>query len=185
MPSFRQGRSFSASTTHSNVGAARTSAPVGKPAVPIRWVIVRDPKRGLPTQALLSTDMTLTPAEILGTYVHRWQMEVTFEEVRQHLGMESQRQWNDRAIARTTPALLGLYSLVTLIAKQIDDGSGLLKRTATWYVKEQYCFSDAIPSVRNHSWRANLFERSDRKADLLKIPRAFLEHCIATLCYVS
>lgn len=100
--------------------------------------------------------MSLTPAEILGIYVHRWQMEVTFQEVRQHLGVESQRQWSDRAIARTTPALLGLDSLVTLMAKQINESSGLLKRTAAWYVKEQYCFSDALASVRSHMWQADL-----------------------------
>jgi hypothetical protein len=158
---------------------------VGKPAVPIRWVIVRDPKGTFPTQAFLSTDRRLTPAEILGIYVHRWQMEVTFEEARQHLGVESQRQWSDRAIARTTPVLLGLYSLVTLIAMRIDNGSGLLKRTAAWYVKEQYCFSDAVASVRNHIWLADLFVRSPHKVDLLKIPRAFIERCISTLCYAS
>lgn len=158
---------------------------VGKPGVSIRWVIVRDPKGTFPTQAFLPTDTTLKPVEILGTYVHRWQMEVTFEEARQHLGVESQRQWSDRAIARTTPVLLGLYSLVALMAKQIGNNSGLLKRTAAWYVKEQYCFSDALASVRNHIWQANLFERSPHKTDLLKIPRAFLERCISTLCYAS
>jgi hypothetical protein len=155
----------------------------GKPSVPIRWGIVRDRLGRFPMQAFLSTDTTLTPAEILGIYVQRWQMEVTFQEARQHLGVESQRQWNDQAIARTTPVLLGLYTLVTLMTKQIDEHTGLLKRTAAWYVKEQYCFSDALAGVRHHIWRSNLFVRSTHKTDLLKIPRAFLERCISTLCY--
>ena len=157
----------------------------GKPAVPIRWVVVRDPAGRFPTQAFLSTDPALTPVEILGYYINRWQMEVTFQEARQHLGVESQRQWNHRAIARTTPALLGLYTLVTLMAKQIDNSSGLLKRTAVWYVKEQYCFSDVLASVRDHIWQADIFRRSPQKADLVKIPRAFIERCLSTLCYAS
>ena len=36
--------------------------------------------------------------------------------VRTHLGVETQRQWSDLAIARTTPALLGLFSWTTLAA---------------------------------------------------------------------
>jgi hypothetical protein len=62
---------------------------------------------------LLSTDVTLTPIQIVTWFVQRWQVEVTFQEVRTHLGVETQRQWADLAIARTTPTLLGLFSVVT------------------------------------------------------------------------
>src|SRR5262249_40357227 len=86
----------------------------GKPPVVIRWVLIRDPKQGFKPQALLSTNLDHTPEQMLPWFVRRWTMEVTFEEARAHLGMETQRQWNDRAIARTTPALLSLYSIITL-----------------------------------------------------------------------
>ena len=83
----------------------------GKPAVTIRWVLIRDPQGTFDPQALLCTDPSADPAQILEWFVLRWQLEVTFQEVRTHLGVETQRQWSDLAIARTTPALLGLFSL--------------------------------------------------------------------------
>ena len=96
----------------------------GKPPVPLRWVLVRDPQGEFATQALLCTDLAVEPAQILEWFVLRWQLEVTpyqvrgrlFQEVRAHLGVETQRQWSDRAIARTTPALMGLFSWITLAA---------------------------------------------------------------------
>ncbi len=85
----------------------------GMPVVPIRWVLVRDPLGRFDPQALLCTDPAQDPVQILRWFVQRWQLEVTFREVRDHLGVETQRQWSDQAIARTTPCLLGLFSLVT------------------------------------------------------------------------
>jgi hypothetical protein len=97
----------------------------GKPVIPIRWVLIRDPEGEFETQALLSTRLAATPEQILGWFVRRWAMEVTFEEAQAHLGIETQRQWSEKAIARTTPALLGLYSLVTLMASSLaSDGEG-------------------------------------------------------------
>ena len=78
----------------------------GKPPVLIRWVLIRDPQGSFATQALLCTDPAADPTQILEWFVLRWQLEVTFHEVRTHLGVETQRQWSDLAIARTTPALL-------------------------------------------------------------------------------
>ena len=76
----------------------------GKPPVLIRWMLIRDPRGAFHPQALLCTNPTEDPAQILEWFVLRWQLEVTFQEVRTHLGVETQRQWSDRAIARTTPA---------------------------------------------------------------------------------
>lgn len=82
------------------------------PPLPIRWVLIRDPKGGFKPQALLCTDLTIQPEQIVKWFVMRWRVEVTFHEVRTHLGVETQRQWSDLAIAHTTPILLGLFSLV-------------------------------------------------------------------------
>jgi hypothetical protein len=92
--------------------------PTGKLPVPIRWVLIRDPQGHFPTQALLCTDLEATPLQILSWFVLRWPVEVTFHAVREHLGVETQRQWSPLAILRTTPALLGLFSLVTLLAQE-------------------------------------------------------------------
>jgi hypothetical protein len=91
----------------------------GLPPVPIRWVVVRDPEGKLAPQALWSTNLALAPLQILTWFVQRWPLETTFEEARAHVGLETSRQWHDRSVARTTPALLGLYSIVTLMAARL------------------------------------------------------------------
>jgi hypothetical protein len=60
----------------------------------------------------------------------------SFEEVRAHLGVETQRQWSDEAILRTTPVLLGLFSIVTLWARDLSKSRKLKPRTAAWYSKD-------------------------------------------------
>jgi hypothetical protein len=82
----------------------------GLPAVPVRWVLIRDPRGAFKPQALLCTDLDADPKKILSCFVMRWQLEVTFQEVRRHLGLETQRQWSDMVIRRTTPALLWVCS---------------------------------------------------------------------------
>jgi ABC-type uncharacterized transport system permease subunit len=103
--------------------------------VPLRWVLVRDPLGKFAPQALLCTDLAVAPAQILAWFVMRWQVEVTLQEARAHLGLETQHQWSDLAIARTTPALLGLFSVVTLLAHKLGAETGLPVRQASWYRK--------------------------------------------------
>src|SRR5258708_8161421 len=105
----------------------------GFPPVPIRWVLIRDPRGVFPTQALLCTDLDATPLQIVSWFVLRWQVEVTFHEVHAHLGVETQRQWSPQAIQRTTPALLGLFSLVTLLAHALMSRPASLARQTVWY----------------------------------------------------
>lgn len=157
----------------------------GKAVVPIRWVVVRDPAGKFETQAVLSTDLTLSAEEILGYYADRWQVEVTFQEVRQHLGVETQRQWSDHAIARTTPVLLGLYSLVTVMAMSLYKEGKLVARRAAWYAKEHRTFSDALASVRTAIWQSRSFAISRRRRDMMKIPRPLYNAFISTLAYPS
>src|SRR3954467_7144495 len=116
--------------------------------VPIRWVLVRDPEGEKEPQAFLCTDLDADPVDILGWFVRRWRVETTFEEARRHLGLETQRQWSDLAILRTTPALLGLISLVTLWATQLEAAQGLRPECVRWYPKHAPTFSDALALVR-------------------------------------
>jgi hypothetical protein len=120
--------------------------------VPVRWVLIRDPEGAFDTQALLCTDLSAEPGRIIGWFVRRWQMEATFQEVRQRLGFETQRHWSEGAIRRSTPALLGLFSLVTLFAHQhIAKDVNAVRRTA-WYDKSRPTFSDALAVVRKELW---------------------------------
>ena len=156
----------------------------GIPPVPIRWVLVRDPKEEVETIALLSTSLELASLEIVNWFVQRWQVEVTFEEVRAHLGVETQRQWSDKAIERTTPILLGLFSWITLAAHLLVERAQLSVRQAAWYVKERPTFSDALSAVRQQLWfPAAIFSMSAAEPDIVKIPRSLFDRLVDTVCY--
>jgi DDE superfamily endonuclease len=157
----------------------------GLPAVPIRWVLVRDPQGEFATQALLCTELGAKPEQILRWFALRWQMETTFQEARRHLGVETQRQWSELAIRRTTPALLSLFSLVTLFAHNRMEQSMQTVRRAAWYRKPSPTFSDALALVRKELWAHLTFQRSLREPDTVKVPRAFVEHLTETLCYAA
>jgi hypothetical protein len=124
----------------------------GWPPLPIRWVLVVDPEARLPTQAFFTTDLNMAPARVVELFVWRWSLEVTFAEVRRHLGVETQRQWTDRAIARTTPALMGLFSLVCLMVYQWRERWTALPRSTAWYLKSHATFSDCLALVRRTIW---------------------------------
>jgi hypothetical protein len=155
----------------------------GLPPLPIRWVLVRDPAGIRKPQAFLCTDLNATPAAILGWYVHRWSIETTFQETREHLGVETQRQWSDRAIARTTPALLGLFSLITLWAAEAKATFTLNVTTAAWYAKQQPTFSDAIATVRRVLWTMTNLPISRSNPENVEIPTPLLQRLIEAVCY--
>jgi hypothetical protein len=157
----------------------------GKPPVALRWVLIRDPHERFKPQALLSTNLEYMPAQILPWFVRRWTMEVTFEEARAHLGMETQRQWNDRAIARTTPALLSLYSIITLNAHLLIEKGMTCVRSTAWYRKTRPTFADTIALVRRQLWEHLHFSMSQQETDMIKIPRAVLERFTEALCYAA
>ena len=92
-------------------------------------------------------------------YVDRWSIEVTFEETREHLGVETQRQWSDQAIARSTPILMGLYSQVCLMANRLGNEELLQVEDTAWYQKERATFSDMLRAVRLTIWRENIILR--------------------------
>ena len=157
----------------------------GMPVVPLRWVLVRDPLGEFRPQAFLCTDPDAGPVEILSWFVRRWATEVTFAEVRRHLGVETQRQWSDLAIARTTPVLLGLYSLVALWADELQRNSAVLPRAAAWYAKQAPTFSDALAAVRRTLCADAASRTSSADRNAAKVPRAVLDRLTDLACYAA
>jgi hypothetical protein len=158
----------------------------GLPAVPVRWVLVRDPAGAFDPQALLCTDLGAEPAEVLGWFVRRWSVEVTFAEARRHLGVETQRQWSDAAVARTTPVSLGLFSLVALRACALHARGALPHRRTAWYPKEEPTFSGALAAVRRSLWvEAARFPASPRAADRVEVPRSVLDRLTDMACLAA
>ena len=155
----------------------------GHPPLPIRWVLIRDPKGKFKTQALLSTDLNVAPVQIVKWFVLRWRLEVTLHEVREHLGVETQRQWSDWAILRTTPALLALFSLVTLMAHQHTQRRKLPIRQAAWYHKTRPTFSDALALVRWQIWQHRYFQQVTSPSDSPIFPTVIQNQLLSALCY--
>jgi DDE superfamily endonuclease len=157
----------------------------GRPVVALRWVLIRDGEGKFKSQALLSTDLSVSARQIVAWFVLRWQLEVTFEEARAHLGVETQRQWADLAILRTTPALLGLFSLVTVFAHQLLQGQDLVARQAAWYQKRVPTFSDTLAFVRQQLWPVSISYLSPAKPDMIEIPRVLFERLTDTLAFAA
>jgi DDE superfamily endonuclease len=157
----------------------------GLPPVALRWVLVRDPAGDFAPQALLCTDETVSAQQIVEWFVLRWQLEVTFHEARAHLGVETQRQWSDRAIQRTTPALLGLFSLVTLLAHERLQGHALPARQAAWYTKPLPTFVDTLALVRRELWAVPVFSLSSQSTDMIEIPRSRWDRMTDALAYAA
>jgi hypothetical protein len=156
----------------------------GVAPVPIRWVLIRDPQGRFDPLALMSTDRGLAPGRIVELYVQRWPAEVTFEETNKHLGLSGQRQWSDKAIERTTPVRLALFSLVALIAERLHrSGRPIQARCAAWYPKSVPTFSDALAAVRGLLWEQGNFCRSLCGPDLQKTQAELIAHMAKMLCH--
>lgn len=157
----------------------------GYDPLPIRWVLVRDPLGKLEPCAFFATDQGVTPSQILTWFILRWNVEVTFEDAREHLGLETQRQWSDLAIARTTPALLGLFSLVTVLAHKLTQDQPFPVRSTAWYTKTEPTFADAIALVRRRLWTDMQFVNSAPETRVVEIPVSVLEGLMDSLCYAT
>jgi hypothetical protein len=153
--------------------------------LPVRWVLVSDPLDKLKPAAFFCTNLDASPLQILAWVIMRWSMEVTFQEMHTHLGFQTQRQWSDRAIARTSPCLFGLFSVITLLAHHLSQGSSIPTRSAAWYTKQHPTFSDVIAFVRHYLWSHTHFVQSPAQARFVQIPEPVLAGLVDTLCYIT
>lgn len=154
----------------------------GYDPLPIRWVLTRDPSGKRPPKALFSTDPTQTAEQIVSNFMKRWSLEVTFEEGRAHLGIETQRQWSDLAIERSTPLLFGLYSLVTLFGRALHPEGHLPVAQAAWYHKQAATFRDVLAVVRRRLWDLGTFSTLPTDPAVVLVPRASLERWSLAIC---
>ena len=154
----------------------------GQPPLPIRWVISRDPAGKRPVRIYFSTDQQQTGLCILLDFIKRWSIEVTFEESRAHLGIETQRQWSDLAIERSTPCLFGLYSVVALLGHALYPTGDIPFQPTAWYRKQQATFGDVLASVRRHLWGNFSYSTCAHDPDLLLIPRSDLSRLAQAVC---
>ena len=156
---------------------------IGSAVLPIRWVLTRDPQGKRESKAYLCTDQSLSAVEVVSLFIKRWTIEVTFEESRAHLGVETQRQWSDLAIERSTPCLLGMFSLVTLFGKVLHPTGKVPVQSTAWYDKREATFSDVLAQVRRHLWGNFTFQTSPTDPDVCLVPRSHVERLAYAVCY--
>jgi hypothetical protein len=166
----------------------------GHAPVPVRWVLVRYEETNKRTGKVSvkgaaffcsdTTAETITPEAIIGWYVGRWNIEVTFEEIRAHLGLETQRHWSVRAVERTTPCLFGVFSVVVLMAHRLHP-LALPLQASVWYTKEEASFSDVLASVRRHLWEARNNQQSLELGQTCLIPAALWRQVQEVLAYAA
>lgn len=155
----------------------------GLDPAPIRWVLVRCPEDdNFEPRAYFCSAPNVTALQILAWVLARWNIEVTFEELRAYLGFGTQRQWSDKAIERTTPCLFGVFSAVVLMAKVLYPEE-LPIRQASWYSKEEATFSDALAAVRRDLWRNRDCNGLAQSDDPALISQLMLEALLETACY--
>ena len=123
--------------------------------------------------------------QIVRWFVRRWQLEVTSREVRDHLGVETQRQWPDQSIARTTPCLLVLFSIVTLPATRLGHDERLRVAATAWYRKERPTFSDTLAAARRQFWAEQGLVISRHSAETAKLHPALREGIAYALCHAA
>jgi hypothetical protein len=151
--------------------------------LPIRWVITRDPHGKRPVKALMCTDQVIDAEEIIRIFMLRWPIETTFEESRAYLGIETQRQWSDLAIERTTPLLLGMYSLVALAGVQMASHDLLVVEQTAWYHKSQATFHDVLAALRRQIWRQWGIPTSSSDSDVGLPSRSMLNRLLYAACF--
>jgi hypothetical protein len=155
--------------------------------LPIRWMLVRDPQGRLSPYALFCTEPDVDALTILAAYLLRWNIEVTFEEARAHLGLETPRQWTTRAVGRTTPCLLGLFSVVVLLAHAAHPDR-LPTRHAAWYAKPEATFTDALAAVRRQLWASGTGRNSPSPPatqPMVNSPPQCLDFLVEIACYAA
>jgi hypothetical protein len=158
----------------------------GKKPMPLKIVLVKTPDGKNVAETFFSTDLENTALQIINWFVLRWNIEVTFEEARAHLGVETQRQWSDKAIQRTTPLLFGLYSVLTLIALKINAVKSILTENTTWYNKNgEATFADIITTVRREIWSKKYFSKSENSSNLVKFSRTEVNSLIYQLALAA
>lgn len=153
----------------------------GYPPLPLRWVIVIDPAGKQAPAALFATNLSLSPQDIVEVFVQRWSLEVTFEEVRVHLGFQTQRHWSKLATERTTPIIFASVSLCCLFVYRADAGSELRPRTTAWYDKKCLTFADLLEAIRLELWQFRLFPRPALLPALALLPKLRRKQLISLL----
>jgi hypothetical protein len=144
----------------------------GEGLVPVLWVFVCDRTGTHRDEYFFTTDLQMTPKDLIETFTGRWSIETTFQEMRAYLKLESTRGRAEKTVLRMAPCLFGLFSVIALWYAHLP-ARYTRRRAIEWPGKTETTFSDAISAVRRWLWTDWVFETPDHNAAFSKIPRPF------------
>ena len=123
---------------------------------PILLVISRDPQGKEKDDFFFTTDVTMTPAEVIGCFADRWAIEDTFKNTKQFLGGQQPQTWKRQGPERAAALSLWLYSVVWLwYLKQKTNNRYFIVQP--WNpLKCTPSFADAIACLRRELWRERI-----------------------------
>jgi DDE superfamily endonuclease len=151
----------------------------GRGLVPLRWVLVRDRTGTHRDEFFFTTDPGLAPAEVIGLYGGRWNIETTFQECRSGLGLETTRGWSRPTVLRAAPCLFGLYTAVALLYHLLPESER--RGGVAWPGKNAVTFSDALAAVRRRVWLEGVFPHAGGGPAVEKLPPPLRELLLAAL----
>jgi len=133
---------------------------------PVQLILVRDPLGEWRNEALLSTDTTLTPVEVITGYCRRWSVEVAFCDAKQMLGFHDPQVWCERSVERAAPMSWFVGSLVVFWYTIVGYQSEQARRRRPWYRnRPEPTFADMLATCRLHLWRHWLSEGCASRTD--------------------
>jgi Transposase DDE domain. len=142
----------------------------GQGLVPVRWVFVHDCTGTHRDEYFFTTDLEMSPQDLIETFTGRWSIETTFQEMRAYLKLESTRGRTEKTVLRVAPCLFGLFSVVALWYAQLP-ARNRDRHAIDWPGKTETTFSDAITAVRRWLWTDWVFETPSHHEAFAKIPR--------------
>lgn len=170
----------------------------------VRVVLARDPSGRYADRAFFATDLALSPADILTLIAHRWDLEVTFRDLKQHLGLaDPQNGWwrrpagerrkkkragpapyrlrSQNAVERTVPFVLAVHGIV--VAWYLRDGHAAadvsaVRASAPWRTRKRTpSFADMLAALRAEILRERLSQHPLPDRVRRKVLRLFLPLC--------
>lgn len=141
----------------------------GEGLVSVRWVFVHDCTGTHREEYFFTTDLSMTPKQIIETFAGRWSIETMFQEMRAHLGLETTRGRKENTVLRVAPCLFGLYTVVALLYAQLP-ARHRNEYAITWPGKNHAAFSDAIAAVRRWLWVEWAFVTHGQNDTFTKLP---------------
>ena len=135
----------------------------------LKIVLVRDVLGKRPDQMFYCTRLQWDARQILSCYSGRWSIEVSFHDCKQQLGFEDPANRKEKAVRRTAPMAMILYSLIVVWFDR-EGHRHVEFPDRPWYPhKDEPSFADMLTTLRRQSWMNNYGDMVPKRGVAKKI----------------